>query len=76
MKTILAAQKSEYLHCLMECINYKLSDMQRRMTYHRLQEIEKIVKDTGDEIQIIITTKNTNRILSALPMSMEDIEKS
>ncbi len=74
MKTILAKEKSEYSHCLINFINLKLNHKVRYANYSRMRELEKIIKEKGDEIQIIITTKNTNELRIAPAMTMENIK--
>ncbi len=74
MKTILARKKSEYLHCLINVINYHIDPIIRQSSYNRMQELEKQVKELGDELQIVITSKNTNKMKTAPPMTMKDIE--
>lgn len=75
MKTILAKEKSEYLHRLNDVINYHLDPVIRQSSYNRMQELEKQVKEIGDELQIIVTSKNTNKMKTAPPMTMEKIKK-
>jgi len=77
MKTIFAVQKSEYSHCLMKVINYKISKHERQKYYERMKEIEQEVKKLGDKIEIIVTTKNTSDKGAIAPaMIEEDIEKN
>ena len=38
------------------------------------EQLEELVKSKGDEIQIIVTTKNTNSLRTAPAMSMENIK--
>jgi len=75
MKTIFAKEKSEYLHCLTNVINYNLTPEFRHNAYRRMQELETIVKNQGDELAIIVTTINTNTRKTAPPMTKEDIAK-
>ena len=75
MKTIFAKEKSEYLHKLIDAINLNLSEKTRTDAIKRMGELESIVKQKGDELQIIITTIQTKPNGSAPPMSMEDIQK-
>jgi len=67
MKTILAVEKSEYSRCLDRVINYKLPEQERQQAYDMMQELEQKAKDMGDELQIIITSKNTPRPLETAP---------
>ena len=76
MKTKFAKEKSEYAHLLVKAINLKLEPYQRVAAINRLKEIEYIIKEQGDEIIFIVTTKDTNNHESAPPMSMEDIKNS
>jgi len=73
MKTIFAKEKSEYLYCLLNVINYNLTPEFRHISYLRMQKLETIVKNQGDELQIIVSTINTNTRKTAPPMTMEDI---
>jgi len=75
MKTIFAKEKSEYIHKLNDAINGKLSESVRISAIKRMAELESIVKQQGDELQIIVTSKNTPRGNTAPPMTMEDINK-
>lgn len=75
MKTIFAVQKSEYSHNLMTFIG-ESSELQKRMAYFRMKEIEQEVKDSGDEIQIVVTTKNTSNQYVASAMTEENIKKN
>lgn len=73
MKTIFAEAKSQYSHALINFINFKLTPTVRYENYRRMQEIEEYVKEEGDEIQIVITTKNTPRPGQTAPaMEPED----
>lgn len=75
MKTNLAVQKSEYSRCLMKYIGICSND-ERRSAYFRMQQIEQEVKDLGDEIEIVITTKNTTNKYVAPAMTEENIKKN
>lgn len=75
MKTIFAVQKSEYSRCLMKYIGV-CTDKERVESYYRMKEIEKEIKDFGDEIEIVITTKNTSNKYVAPAMSEENIKKN
>ena len=75
MKTIFAVQKSEYSHCLIKFIG-EASETERADAYFRMKEIEQEVKDSGDEIQIVITTKNTSNQYVAPAMTEENIDKN
>jgi len=75
MKTIFAKEKSEYLHCLMDCINSDIDDITRLAKIKRMVELENLVYSKGDELTIIVTTKSTTGIgETALPMTMKDIK--
>lgn len=52
-------EKSQYSHCLSNFINLKLAHNQRYENYRTMQEIEELLIQQGDEIAIIISTKNT-----------------
>lgn len=67
MKTILAAEKSEYSKALHTFLNLKLKPKQRYAAFRIMQEIEESIKEIDDEIEIIITTKNTPRPLDTAP---------
>lgn len=75
MKTKFAKEKSEYAHCLLNCINSSLTDEEHRQNIEKLKIIEAQVRQQNDEIIFIVTTKNTNPMTDncASPMSMEDI---
>lgn len=75
MKTIFAVEKSEYLTLLMKFIG-KCSEIERRNAYNRMKEIEEYIKSQGDEIRIVITTRDTDNIYTAPAMSEEEIEKN
>ena len=60
MKTQYAYEKSAYSEALINFLNLKLKHKERYENFRRMQEIEEILKKDGDEIQIIITTKNTS----------------
>jgi len=75
MKTIFAVQKSDYSHCLMKYIR-GCDEITRENAYNRMMQIEKEVKSKGDEIQIVITTKNTPYKGTAPAMTEENIEKN
>jgi len=73
MYTIFAYEKSEYCVALSNFINLKLSHKERYENYKRIKELEEIIKKEGDEIQIIITTKNTPRpLVTAPPMENKE----
>jgi len=74
MKTIFAKEKSEYLHSLIVAINLNLHQDTRSKAIQRMAELEAIVKNQGDELQIVITSKNTEYHGTAPPMSMADIK--
>ena len=75
MKTIFAVEKSEYSHCLMKFLNLDEDEEYRCKYYNIMKEIEEKVKSLGDEIQIVITTKNTSNQYVAPAMTEENIEK-
>lgn len=54
-----AKEKSEYSYCLLRFINLKLKPKERYTCFRRMQEIEEFLKEKGDEIAIIISTKNS-----------------
>lgn len=75
MKTEFAKEKSEYSHLLVKCINNLLSEEIRQKAMLRIAEIESKIKKQGDEITIIVATKNSNIMEHAgIPMSMENIK--
>ena len=73
MKIKYAREKSLYSTHLMRVINPNLSELDREESLVRMTEIETFLKSEGDEIKIIITTKNTNPIKdkSAPPMDIK-----
>ena len=75
---IFAKEKSEYSHLIWKNIeDFNLSEKERRDNLSRIQEIEQYLKTRGDEIMVIVTTKNTNPMTDncAPPMSMENINE-
>lgn len=74
MKTISAVEKSEYSRCLVKFLG-KCTDIERKDAYIRMQEIEAYIKSQGDEIRIVITTRDTDNMYTAPAMSEEEIEK-
>ncbi len=75
MKTKFARQKSEYSYCLINYLNC-LSPFKKIKYSRRMREIQQEIKDLGDEIQIVITTKNTSNKYVAPAMTEEDIKKN
>jgi len=71
--TEFAKEKSEYSYCLLNFINLKLTHAQRYENYRRMQEIEESLKEQGDEIAIIISTKNTSKDFALTAMSPENL---
>lgn len=59
-----------------DILNDKLSLDKHGTALARIKEIEKVIKDQGDEIIWIITTRDTNPMIDcvAIPMSMKDIK--
>ena len=73
MHVVLALEKSQYSWWLCKVINYNLSEQERQQAYDAMQVIENKVKEMGDELQILITSKNTPRPLtSAPPMKIDE----
>lgn len=69
MKTKFAKAKSEYSQALHNFINLTLTHKERYKNYRRMTEIEKYLKEEGDEICIIISTINTTpKGITAPPM--------
>ncbi len=66
-KPIFVYEEGEYALALFNFMNLKLTHKVRFENYHRMQELEEIVKKEGDELQIIITTKNTPRPIEIAP---------
>ena len=78
MKTKFAKEKSEYTHLIFESMKCHTTVEDYLKIIKRIKELEKIVKDQGDELIFIVTTEKTNpmRDKTAPPMSMENIKKS
>ena len=76
MKTIFAKEKSEYSHLLIQAMRIDIGPMERIHISDRMKEIERLITDQMDEIQIIVTTKNTKTFETAPAMTMENILKS
>jgi len=76
MKTKFAKEKSEYAYCLVKCINKALSIDEGIENIKRMKELENIVKEQGDELIFIVTTRDTNPMKekTAAPMTMEKIK--
>ena len=75
MKTIFAYEKSEYSRALVNFLNLKLKHKERYENYRRMEELDEIVKNAGDELEVIITTVNTPRPLgTALAMAEKLLE--
>ena len=68
MKTVFAKMKSEYLHCLDNCMDYNLSETFRKESIQRLHEIQMLVRGDDDEILLMVTSNKTN------PMSKKHID--
>lgn len=67
MYTILAAEKSEYSKALHTFLNLKLKPKERYAAFRIMQELEESVREAGDDLEIIITSKNTPRPLDTAP---------
>lgn len=76
MKTIFATEKSEYSYCLIKSIDNKTPPTVRLDCFSRMREIERYIKSQGDEIQIVVTTKNTSNQYVAPAMTEADIKKN
>jgi len=74
MKIKFAVEKSEYSYNMWKCIEVSTSDQVRKRCYARLKEIESYLKSQGDNIQVIVTTKNTSGLTigvdAAKPMTI------
>ena len=77
MKTKYTVEKSEYSHCLHIFIG-NASEFQKRQAYGRMKKIEKYIKEQGDEIIIVISTRDTwdDNETYAPSMTLEDIKKN
>jgi len=72
MKTKYAKEKSEYARSLGRAINLKLEPYQRIDAIARLKEIEEVIKEKGDEIIFIVTTRDTNPMPNKTAPPMEE----
>ena len=60
MKTKFATEKSEYCLLMVDLMNDNLSVAVRDKALDRMKVIEKTIKDQGDELIFIVTTRDTN----------------
>ena len=77
MKTKFAKEKSEYSHLIRELLNFNWGGHATpEDLMNKIHVVEEQVKDQGDELVIIVTTRDTNPYKSAPPMTMEDIKNT
>jgi len=80
LKTKFAEEKSEYAQLIKNLMHYHPTVKEYTGVMKRLEALEKIIKDQGDELIFIVTTRDTNPLVEgktcAPPMSEKDIKNS
>lgn len=76
MKTKFAKEKSEYAHLITDLLNKDMNEQGQMTTLQHIKLLEESIKNQGDELIFIVTTKNTNPMKekTAAPMTMENIK--
>ena len=74
MKVKYAKEKSEYSYRLWKCVEPSTSNDERIKNYNRLKQLESFFKSQDDEVEIIVTTRDTFEGKCAPPMTMEKIK--